>query len=345
MRDRIRRQADAIEAELKSVGYWQSESLKPEQYKFARPYAADTMAFPQWLQFIFLPRVRDLLGKSDQAFPSGSAIGAYAAREMDGDPRAGRLVELLSAFDALIAPVDDDFYASTTHDAATAQSARRRMSLAAVVLAWTVLIAVLGALFALALPRLMPSDREEIVTFSASQPQSQAYELLAFTLRRSGRADAAQRERLEVRLYRGSYSPQAAELTIDPMTFDYHYTADGGQPRSGKLNADAVLAWMDRNQAAAPDRAAGAHLQQEAAEVVRLAEASRSEDSLEALLPSLSSTGAAASRPSEVFQFSIPKRVVNEKAPTIGPWLRWGVPCAVWLLGIIAILLRGWLRA
>jgi len=56
---------DAIEAEMKRIGYWQSEPLDPDQYDFERAFAMDTMAFSQWnnprllagwLQFIFIPR-------------------------------------------------------------------------------------------------------------------------------------------------------------------------------------------------------------------------------------------------------------------------------------------------
>jgi uncharacterized protein YqcC (DUF446 family) len=61
---------DAIEAERKRIGYWQSEPLDSDQYDFERAFAMDTMAFPQWnnprllvgwLQFIFIPRVREVV--------------------------------------------------------------------------------------------------------------------------------------------------------------------------------------------------------------------------------------------------------------------------------------------
>ena len=95
----VTRYADLITAELKRVGYWQDQPLRPEQLNFTKAFAMDTMTLLQWLQFIFLPRVREAAAKNQ--FPSSSSVGAHAVREFDGDPQAGKLVALLSEFDAL----------------------------------------------------------------------------------------------------------------------------------------------------------------------------------------------------------------------------------------------------
>jgi uncharacterized protein YqcC (DUF446 family) len=60
----------------------------------------DTMAFSQWLQFIFVPRVREIIESRGQ-FPTRSMVGAQAVREFDSDPEASRLVDLLCEFDRL----------------------------------------------------------------------------------------------------------------------------------------------------------------------------------------------------------------------------------------------------
>ena len=59
----------------------------------------DTMTFTQWLQFIFLVRVREAVASNE--FPSSSDVGAQAVHEFDGYTEADRLVTLLSEFDAL----------------------------------------------------------------------------------------------------------------------------------------------------------------------------------------------------------------------------------------------------
>ena len=93
------RSVDQIEAEMRRVGMWQDAPLKPEQLKFRQAFAMDTMTFSQWLQFIFLPRVREAIAANH--FPSESSVGVQAVREFDGHPDADRLLELLSQFDSL----------------------------------------------------------------------------------------------------------------------------------------------------------------------------------------------------------------------------------------------------
>lgn len=91
--------ADQIEAEMQRLGLWRNEPLRPEQLQFTQAFAMDTMTFAQWLQFIFLPRVREAVASNN--FPSSSSVGAQAVREFDGAPDADRLITLLSEFDGL----------------------------------------------------------------------------------------------------------------------------------------------------------------------------------------------------------------------------------------------------
>ena len=99
--ERVRRKIAEIENEMKRIGYWQSDLLQPEQYGFRSAFAMDTMAFSQWLQFIFIPRVKNML-ETGEKFPPESQNGAQAVRESDGDDRAQGLVALLSEFDEII---------------------------------------------------------------------------------------------------------------------------------------------------------------------------------------------------------------------------------------------------
>ncbi|MBK8270360.1 MAG: YqcC family protein [Planctomycetes bacterium] len=85
---------------MKRTHMWQDRPLPPEAYQFRRAFAIDTMAYSQWLQFIFIPRVREIIAGKGQ-FPSVSHVGAQAVREFDGMEEAGELVSLLCQFDAL----------------------------------------------------------------------------------------------------------------------------------------------------------------------------------------------------------------------------------------------------
>lgn len=93
------RYASLIEAEMRRIGYWQNHPPRPEQLKFTQAFAMDTMTLVQWLQFIFLPNVREAAASNQ--FPANSSVGAHAVREFDGDDNAGDLVRLLAEFDGL----------------------------------------------------------------------------------------------------------------------------------------------------------------------------------------------------------------------------------------------------
>src|SRR5947209_20224426 len=99
LKEEVSRYADLIEAEMRNSGLWQDQPLRPEQMQFSQAFAMDTMTFAQWLQFIFLPRVREAV--ASERFPSSSSVGAQAVREFDGDDNAGQLITLLSEFDGL----------------------------------------------------------------------------------------------------------------------------------------------------------------------------------------------------------------------------------------------------
>jgi uncharacterized protein YqcC (DUF446 family) len=92
---------DAIAQEMRTIGWWSTEPLPPEAYAFKAAFAMDTMPFSFWLQFIFIPRVNEII-ETHGTFPSSSQVGAQAIREFDGVPEAAHLVELLIAFDDLI---------------------------------------------------------------------------------------------------------------------------------------------------------------------------------------------------------------------------------------------------
>ena len=94
-------QIDKIEAEMKALGWWRSEPPPPEAYNFQQAFAMDTMTFSSWLQFIFIPKVREIIAKGG-VFPRSSQVAAQAVREFDGVNEADTLIGLLSDFDAMI---------------------------------------------------------------------------------------------------------------------------------------------------------------------------------------------------------------------------------------------------
>ena len=125
LQQNVARYADEIEGEMRSQGLWQDQPLRAAQLNFKQAFGMDTMTFTQWLQFVFLPRVREAVAANQ--FPRSSSVGAQAVREFDGNPDADRLVTLLEASplmskrDSLIAPgrLEDWNRMSRTFDSIT----------------------------------------------------------------------------------------------------------------------------------------------------------------------------------------------------------------------------------
>ena len=99
----IEAMANQIEADLRKLGWWQATPIDPTlKEKSNAAFFADVMSFGQWLQFVFLPRVREELQAGPNAtWPSSSQVGVYAIRELDGYHEANDLIDHLNQFDEI----------------------------------------------------------------------------------------------------------------------------------------------------------------------------------------------------------------------------------------------------
>lgn len=90
-----------IERELRLLGWWEELPPAPEQLASQEPFCVDTLDFHQWLQWIFLVRMKGIL---EQGLPLPSASGILAMAEMawQARPETAALRQQLEAFDALI---------------------------------------------------------------------------------------------------------------------------------------------------------------------------------------------------------------------------------------------------
>jgi uncharacterized protein YqcC (DUF446 family) len=90
-----------IERELKVQGWWDDEPPSDEALASTVPFAVDTMSLEQWLQWIFLPRMKAIL---EQPLPNASGILVMAETVFTDRPEQSReLRRLLAEFDQLIA--------------------------------------------------------------------------------------------------------------------------------------------------------------------------------------------------------------------------------------------------
>jgi uncharacterized protein YqcC (DUF446 family) len=66
-----------IEKELRELRLWEAEPLPPEALASQEPFAVDTMTFPQWLQFIFIPRFYAMI-EAEMPLPTNCNIAPMA---------------------------------------------------------------------------------------------------------------------------------------------------------------------------------------------------------------------------------------------------------------------------
>jgi len=89
-----------IERELRVLGLWRVEPPTAEALASVEPFCVDTLRFEEWLQWIFLPRMKAIV-EADHPLPVVSGICAMAEM-VYRDAQVGSLLEALRGFDDLI---------------------------------------------------------------------------------------------------------------------------------------------------------------------------------------------------------------------------------------------------
>lgn len=91
-----------IEAELRQLGLWQAEPPEARALTSQEPFCIDTLSFVQWLQFVFIVRLRHLL-EARQALPSQCSTAPMAEEyfAMSGHSAKG-LINILYQVDSVL---------------------------------------------------------------------------------------------------------------------------------------------------------------------------------------------------------------------------------------------------
>lgn len=76
-RNSVRALLEGIEAELRLMGAWASVPPPEERLRSTLPFCVDTLSFEEWLQYIFIPRMQQMLA-GEQALPRKAGLEAYA---------------------------------------------------------------------------------------------------------------------------------------------------------------------------------------------------------------------------------------------------------------------------
>jgi uncharacterized protein YqcC (DUF446 family) len=100
----IGKKLDAVEAEMRHLKMW--DTAQPSLTDITNAFGEDTMAFEQWLRYVFLPNARAIV-QNRKELPNESNVSVRASREFDGDDRTEKLQVLLCEFDQLILTVGE----------------------------------------------------------------------------------------------------------------------------------------------------------------------------------------------------------------------------------------------
>lgn len=95
-----------IEREMRQLSLWipegSSECPSHEALSSTQPFCIDTLEFPQWIQFVLLVRIRDLI-EADAELPAKSDIAPMAEEYFRQLPRpTDNLVSALRELDRII---------------------------------------------------------------------------------------------------------------------------------------------------------------------------------------------------------------------------------------------------
>ena len=94
-----------VEFQLRRTRLWSEQPPEPDALESDLPFAVDRLSFPEWLQFVFVPRLHELV-RDECPLPGDCGVAPmaeeyFAVREID----ASALIGQLRRIDALLSEV------------------------------------------------------------------------------------------------------------------------------------------------------------------------------------------------------------------------------------------------
>ncbi len=93
-----------LEAVMRAAALWESEAPPSSALLSQQPFCVDTLLLPQWLQFVFIPRMRELID-TGATLPDSCAIAPMV--EEYGRGRGLRLIELVLVLERIDAALSN----------------------------------------------------------------------------------------------------------------------------------------------------------------------------------------------------------------------------------------------
>ncbi len=85
------------ENSLRQLALWSEAEPDEQALSSSQPFALDSLSPEEWLQWIFIPKMRDMLAK--EQMPKGFSISPYFEEVWKSQPQNAELLALLHAID------------------------------------------------------------------------------------------------------------------------------------------------------------------------------------------------------------------------------------------------------
>jgi len=103
----VRQRLHAIEAQLRDHQHWQEIAPDASVFESTQPFCMDTLEPLEWLQWVLLPRMHQLID-NQQPLPQSFAVAPYYEMALDAShPFRAIILPELEQLDILFAGVDD----------------------------------------------------------------------------------------------------------------------------------------------------------------------------------------------------------------------------------------------
>ncbi|KZN65346.1 YqcC family protein [Pseudoalteromonas luteoviolacea] len=101
MSQRVLQQLAELENQLQQAKLWQTEPVEAQALASTQPFCCDTLRFEQWLQFVFIPKIQQMI-REGQPLPTNIAIAPMAEVAFSGHAQLQAIFSKLSEIDTAI---------------------------------------------------------------------------------------------------------------------------------------------------------------------------------------------------------------------------------------------------
>lgn len=90
-----------LEDKMLELELWQSLPPSYRALESTQPFALDTLSPTQWLQWVFMPKMQDLI-ESNSEVPSGFEISPYFEQAMSDKTKLSELLPIIKQIDEAV---------------------------------------------------------------------------------------------------------------------------------------------------------------------------------------------------------------------------------------------------